>query len=292
MVAKAISMHNAIASLDHPIIAVASLDASRAAYERLGFVVQPRGSHVEWGTGNGCVMFERDYLELRGVIDAELFTMDLDKHLAEHGEGLLGFAFGTASAIDAFAQMTASGMKPRPVRERTRNFEVPGRWVKPRFRLCFPDPADAVGLHQAVICQHLSAFLLRRPECLDHPNGATGVAGLVGVIADAAAAATAQVRLLGSGAVERIGDDVFLRLPSGQDIALLSPASFRARYGDAWPDDERWQHVFPVCRLRVKSVKETAAWLKKARVKFTRHEEALRVGPADTCGVLLEFIDA
>ena len=90
MVAKAISMHNAIASLDHPIIAVASLDASRAAYERLGFVVQPRGSHVEWGTGNGCVMFERDYLELRGVIDAELFTMDLDKHLAEHGEGLLG----------------------------------------------------------------------------------------------------------------------------------------------------------------------------------------------------------
>ena len=100
---------------------------------------------------------------------------------------------------------------------------------------------------------------------------------------------TAPHRSLASRNLQR-GLDA--RLPSGQDIALLSPASFRARYGDAWPDDERWQHVFPVCRLRVKSVKETAAWLKKARVKFTRHEEALRVGPADTCGVLLEFIDA
>ncbi len=283
-------MHNAIANLDHPVIAVTDLDASRAAYEKLGFFIPPRGSHVEWGTGNWCIMFASDYLELRGIIDAERFTMDLDKHLAEHGEGLMGVAFGTASAIDAYSQMVAAGMKPLPVRELTRIFELHRRWLKPRFRLCIPDAADAVGLHGAVICESLSPSLMRQPEYLVHANGCTGVAGLVGVIEDADAVEAAQRRLLGIEAVRREGGDVHVKLPSGQSVELLSPDNFRARYGDSWPEGEKWRHAFPVCRLFVGAIAKTAAYLKKARVPHSLHENALRVGPSGTCGVLLEFI--
>jgi hypothetical protein len=59
-----------IGSLDHPVIAAGDLDAARVSYERLGFTVPPRGSHVEWGTGNLCIMFPDDYLEIRGIVDA------------------------------------------------------------------------------------------------------------------------------------------------------------------------------------------------------------------------------
>ena len=85
--------HNGIALIDHPVIAARDLDAARVQFERLGFTVPPRGSYVEWGTGNLCIMFPDDYLEIRGIIDASRFTMHLDEHLDAYGEGLMGVAF-------------------------------------------------------------------------------------------------------------------------------------------------------------------------------------------------------
>ena len=90
--------HNGIINVDHPVVAAQDLDAARIAFERLGFTVPPRGSHVEWGTGNLCIMFPEDYLEIRGIIDASRFTMHLDEHLDRYGEGLMGVAFGTDDA--------------------------------------------------------------------------------------------------------------------------------------------------------------------------------------------------
>ncbi len=77
--------HNGIESLDHPVIAVNDLSAARDVYEKLGFAVPPRGSHIEWGTGNLCVMFADDYLEMRGIIDPGRLLMHLDEHLEKFG---------------------------------------------------------------------------------------------------------------------------------------------------------------------------------------------------------------
>ena len=62
-------MEYGIRGIDHPVIAVRDMKQARLAYERLGFTVPPRGSHAQWGTGNWCIMFPEDYLELRGIID-------------------------------------------------------------------------------------------------------------------------------------------------------------------------------------------------------------------------------
>ena len=55
--------HNGIELIDHPVIAARDLDAARRTFERLGFTVPPRGSHIEWGTGNLCIMFPDDYIK-------------------------------------------------------------------------------------------------------------------------------------------------------------------------------------------------------------------------------------
>jgi hypothetical protein len=285
-------LHNTLKSIDHPVIAVASLADSRGVYERLGFNVPPRGSHVEWGTGNWCIMFADDYLELRGIIDPARFTLDLDKHLATHGEGLMGLAFGTTGADDAYAQMRAGGLNPRPVKALSRNFELDEGWVQPKFRLCFPDAADVEGLMHVVVCEHLTPELLRRPEYLVHPNGALGVNGIVGVIDDPAKVEAVQRRLLGDAAVRRTGAAVTLTVPSGQTIELLPLAEFNARYGRFWPDPERTKSVLPVLRMRVSSVDETARHLDHAGVPYARNGADVLVGPEHTCGVLFQFEEA
>jgi hypothetical protein len=283
------TLHNTITSIDHPVIAVASLADSRGVYERLGFTVPPRGSHVEWGTGNWCIMFRDDYIELRGIIDPARFTLDLDKHLAEHGEGLMGVAFGTTGADEAFVRMKAAGMNPRPVKPLARNFELPEGWVQPKFRLCFPDNADVEGLLHVVVCEHLTPELMRRPEFLAHANGAVAVAGIVGVIGDAAKVEAVQRRLLGEAAVRRDGGRVTLTVPSGQTVELLPLQEFQDRYGAHWPDTARTRSVLPVLRVRVASVDATQRYFDAAGVPCARDGDALLVAPEHGCGVLFQF---
>ena len=83
-----------IDGIDHVIIGVHDLEAARRIYTRLGFTVSPRGRHLGRGTANYCMMFDADYLELRGIVDASQFTDDLDRFL-ERGEGLNGVVFST-----------------------------------------------------------------------------------------------------------------------------------------------------------------------------------------------------
>ena len=123
--------HNGIGLIDHPVIAARDLDAARVQFERLGFTVPPRGSHVEWGTGNLCIMFPDDYLEIRGIIDASRFTMHLDEHLEKHGEGLMGVAFGTSDVKTSYAQANDAGINTGELRSLRRNFEHPEGWTQP-----------------------------------------------------------------------------------------------------------------------------------------------------------------
>ena len=184
-----------INGIDHPVIALRDMAAGRAVYERLGFTVTPRGHHLEWGTGNWCIMFERDYIELRGVIDPKN-THNLG-HVLENREGLMGVAFGTDDADASFAALTERGLHPRPVRRLTRDFELPEGTVQPKFSLCFLDAADTPGLMSVVLCQHLTPELLRSPVWLRHANGARAVRSVSGVVPDLAAVADRYVKLFG-----------------------------------------------------------------------------------------------
>ena len=89
---------NIITGIDHPVIAIRDMAAAHAAYARLGFTIPPRGSHLEWGTGNWCILFPDDYLELRGIIDPQKYTHHLDSFLKTR-EGLMGVALSTNDAV-------------------------------------------------------------------------------------------------------------------------------------------------------------------------------------------------
>ena len=86
----------ATSGFDHVIVGVDDLEHAADLWRRLGFTITPRGRHIGWGTANYCVMFEHDYVELLGILDPKQYVYGLDRFLADHGEGLVGVAFGTA----------------------------------------------------------------------------------------------------------------------------------------------------------------------------------------------------
>ena len=95
-------------SLDHLILAVRDLDAATSTYSRLlGREPSWRGSHPDLGTANSLFRLERSYLELLAPRDGAGW---LRQHLDEHGEGLMGLAFGTADADACAKQFRERGL--------------------------------------------------------------------------------------------------------------------------------------------------------------------------------------
>lgn len=268
--------HNGIRNIDHPVIASADLDAARAAFERLGFTVPPRGSHIEWGTGNLCIMFAGDYIEVRGIIDPERFTMHLDTHLEQHGEGLMGVAFGTSDVRRSFEDSRRHGIDTGDLRRLRRNFEHPEGWTQPAFELFSPNADDIEGLMHVVVIEHLTPELIRRPDFLEHGNGCIGINGIEGTVTDVAGSAAKMRRLLGESAVHEAGDVLTLTLPSSQWLRL-------SRAEEAGLSS---------ITLRVRDLQQLRDRLDETGVEFESGPDGtVTVAPGDACGCALRFTD-
>ncbi len=286
-------MHNGIESIDHPVIASDNLDEARVTFERLGFTIPPRGSHVEWGTGNLCIMFPDDYLEIRGIIDASRFTMHLDEHLEAFGEGLMGVAFSTADVQRSHGEMLKHGIDAGDVRTLTRNFEHADGWTQPSFRLCAPAADDIHGLMHVVVLQHLTPELIREPGFLAHANGCIGVNSIAGTIQDIERVSGRLRRLLGDHAVAVHEHGVSARLPTEQRIDLLLPQDYERSHGKISGTPEQDVPRLGALTLRVKSVAMVAKLLKANGVSSEQPSAGLiQVSPEDACGTTLHFTEA
>lgn len=273
-----------ITGFDHTLIGVADLEAACETWRRLGFTTTARGRHIGWGTANYCIMFERDYIELLGIVDATQFVNGLDDQLARRGEGLLGLAFA-ADDVQAVHAALPPGTTAPP-RGLSRLLELPEGTVEPAFKLLHFE-AGAMPAVSSFVCQHLTPDLLRRPEWLEHVNGAISLEGVTTVVEDPAGLAPAYARVFGAGALREGGSRLDVRV-GPHHLRFLSPARFERRYpGIAVPEHLPACHVMTVL---VRDLGVTAAFLARAAIPTVPVTGArLIVPPEHASGLVLEF---
>ncbi len=259
-------------AIDHPVIAVRDMDGARLKYQRLGFIIPGRGRHREWGTGNWCIMFPDDYLELRGILDPR-YPGGLDQVL-QRGEGLMGVALATTDAAASHRELSRQGLHPRDVHQLTRDFELPNQTLQPRFSLCFLDESETAGLMSVVFCQHLTPELIRRPEWMQHPNGVTGVRALEAVVPDLDAAAAIYEKIFGASAVRRDASRLVIEAARSHTITVSRAAGPAA-----------------LVTLAVGGLGQTQHHFATAGVRFTADHGTLTIPPQETCGVLMHFAE-
>jgi hypothetical protein len=189
-------MTNAIAGIDHVIVGVHDLERARSGWSRLGFTLSPRGRHIGQGTGNYCIMFGSDYIELLGIVDPSDFVQSLDAFLAMR-EGLMATAFAPAATPEetraVLQRVQLHPSEPRPL---GRQIELPEGTVSPRFSLISLPPDETPGL-DCFICAHLTPELMRRPSWLVHRNGATGLKSIHVLVENTTPLLPAYDRLFG-----------------------------------------------------------------------------------------------
>ncbi len=273
-----------LSGIDHVIVAVADLDRARLAWTRLGFTLTPRGRHLQKGTGNYCIMFERDYVELMGVVDRGQDTGGLDEFL-RGGEGLRGLAFATRSGDATAAELARRGLHPTPPRDLSRQLELPEGTLLPRFKLVSLPPEETPAL-SAFVCQHLTPELVRRPEWLAHANAVSGVAGVTIMVAATEPLRDAYDRLFGAGVTTT--DDVLTLHVGRHRLIFATPDDVSALYPQAEIDLERKLPAMVALSLRSSDLERTADHLTQWQVA---HEElaggGLLVPPEEANGALL-----
>jgi catechol 2,3-dioxygenase-like lactoylglutathione lyase family enzyme len=273
-----------IAGIDHMIVGVRDLKAAKAGYERLGFRTTPLGRHVGWGTANHCIMFERDYLELLGIVDPKQFTNQLDTFL-EDGEGLMSIALGTPDPEATHAAWTAATLQPAAIAEL-------GRRIEPDLELRFKNvmvPGEATGGVRLFGCAALTPERMRRPDWLIHPNGAVAISSVTVVVENPADFFDPMAKVFGETALTETDDTLAVHTGRGvllfatpDDLLMLHPQLRSVLEGDA--------PRLAVLTLRVQDLEATAAWLRNAGIGFQRQASgAIGLSATLANGVLLEF---
>ena len=282
-------MAEPVLGIDHPVIGVRDMKEARATYERLGFTVPPRGSHIEWGTGNWCIMFPHNYLELRGIIDPSRYTHNLDEFLAQR-EGLMGIAFGTNDAHSAYLALEDLDLHLVEPGLLTRNFELPDGNVKPRFRIVFIPEDELPGLMAPLLIEHLSPELIRLPEFLKHPNTTRGILSVTTVVGELDRSRSAYARFFGEDALRE--EDEILRVDAGRAsfINVVTPTGLARLHGGLKLDPAPELPYLAAAVLEVDDLSRTRALLNENEVEIGPSEPGVvRVPQDQTCGVILEF---
>jgi catechol 2,3-dioxygenase-like lactoylglutathione lyase family enzyme len=277
-----------VLGLDHVIILVRDLDDADARMARLGFRPTPRGVHSpHMGTANTTVMLENGtYLEILTVLEATPANEDSRAVLGER-EGPFGLALKTDDAhgaADAFeaAQMAAGGALAfvRPV-------AFPNGTQDACFTVARARP-DATPGASLFVCQHHTPGIVWREDYLEQPNGATGLAEVVGIADDLAAIEDAYGAIFGERC-RRTADRVAIAAGDAR-ITFLSPGAFVGRFGAAGEPVSSPRPRLAGLRVQVRDLDHAKALLRRNGVPWTEGAEgSVLVASDQGCGTLLEL---
>ena len=281
-------MGNGIAGIDHIIVGVRDLEHARMVWTRLGFTLSPRGRHIGQGTANYCIMFASDYIELLGIVDPNDFVQRLDAFLARR-EGVMAAAFAPDLPPEELrAALLRRQLHPSEPRTLGRQLELPEGTVVPRFSLISLPSEETPGL-DSFICAHLTPELMRRPEWLDHPNGAVGLKSIHVLVGNTALLLEAYDRLFGIPQVTTT--DAVMCLQIGRHRILLStPDDFLTMHPTLRLDPDFPLPGIVSVELGVAGVEHTADYLTQWQIAWDEMPDgSLAVPAGEASGAVLFF---
>ncbi len=274
--------------IDHLVHAVNDLESCATAFRRLGFTLTPRGRHRDMATGNYCIMFPDDYIELMGIVAPDRPDRGLRDRMAAQGEGLDRCAFAVANVDTAFKTLSEAGFRTRGPLDLRRPLELPEGEVEPRFRLIQFDGGE-MPLLNGFICFHDTPEITRRPDWLSHPNGVKRIIGLFGVAECATDYQARWERVLGTGSVRT--SDTGLHLTVGPHrIDIINRDRFQTVLPALPADDLPAVARMVGMVLAVDDLATTAEVLAKNAVAFmTQDDGTLLVPASETGGSVIVF---
>lgn len=197
-----------IDSINHVGMMVRDLADATARYEAMGFLLTPFSPHSgAWkpgekvqslGSGNRCVMFTNNYLEILASSDPAVPSPRLAAYLRHH-QGAHIICFGTQQPEVVDARLRASGIETSGVIPLQRDIDTEEGTRTAKFqRVQFAPQDSPEGYIQAA--HHLTPAYIHQPRYIRHPNWCTMLSNVYLVVDDVAEFASRYERYTGMAA--------------------------------------------------------------------------------------------
>lgn len=222
--------------VNHVGMAVRDLDVAAARFTALGFQVTPYSPHAAaWkpgeavqplGSGNRCLMFPGNYLEILGSADPGRQAARVAGFLARH-QGAHIICFDGEDLPAAEARLSAAGLATSGILPLQREVETQAGTRTARFeRLQFSPGDSPEGYIQ--VARHLTPDFIYQPRHCIHPNGALALVDTLVLADDLPAFIAKYARYAGFGPAEESPGRAMFRFASGQRLTLLDLPAGRA----------------------------------------------------------------
>jgi hypothetical protein len=277
-----------VSGLDHVVVLVRDLADAAARLARLGLRPTPRGAHSpHMGTANTTVLFkDGTYLEALGVVRPTANNAAVRSMLAER-EGPYGLAFKTDDAAAAAAGFAEAGIGPGVALEFARPVELPSGPREAAFRVARTDPEHTPGAW-LFVCQHRTPEVTWRADFLEQPNGARGIAEVIGTAQDLKLISEAYGRIF-PDRLRFDGQCVVIDAGSAR-ITFLQPAAFAQRFAPFGEEVSARSPRLAALRLRTGALGQMQAALSANDVRHVATAQGtLLVAPGEACGTMFEF---
>jgi catechol 2,3-dioxygenase-like lactoylglutathione lyase family enzyme len=215
-------------SINHVGIVVRDMDATASRFEAMGFQLTPYSPHAgaftpgetakPFGSGNRCIMFANNYLEILASEDPANPSPRLTGYL-EHHEGAHILCFNADRLADVDRRLAVAGVATSGVIPLERTIDTAEGPRLARFeRVQFAPGATPEGYVQAAT--HLTPEYIYQPRHTVHENGCDELSEAVVVTDDLDAMSAAYARYIGSDGQRDAYSTVF-QLPRLSRLTLL-----------------------------------------------------------------------
>jgi catechol 2,3-dioxygenase-like lactoylglutathione lyase family enzyme len=217
-----------IDSINHVGMVARDLAATAARYEAMGFMLTPYSPHSgawkpgepvqTFRSGNRCVMFAKNYLEILANEDPTQPTPRLAGYLKHHqGAHIICFNTEDSHAVDK--RLAGVGIRTSGVIPLQREIDTPDGVRTAKFeRVQFAPEDSPEGYIQAA--RHLTPQYIYQPRYIAHPNQCIELSDTIVVTDDLDGFAQKYARYLGTKPA-REGDTVRFRFPLVSTLTLV-----------------------------------------------------------------------
>lgn len=281
-------------ALDHYVLQVHDVDAAGASFERLGFQVRPRMTHIEFGTCNRVVQFQNTYLELLGGLSAA--PSDIVREYLPRFECGEGLSHVSLRSYDLEADRRAAaegGLNPGPITSARREVAMPDGSVEEtdsRFFYMWRQQRLYLSLFLSV---HNKPHTIWIPEYQEHPNTAVDTTSVTFVSDDPERDRDYFSKIYRCAPTEA-GPDVLRFTGARGDVGeVWSRTRVHERYPALELDVSDRQPGLPIgLTISVRALDRCRAALADHGVHFTAYDGALLVPPEQAHGAVVEFVPA